>query len=93
MAGRKIVYFLAPGGDDRLPLNLAKGVVERSGGRIEVELLSVSQEPGRWSAAPGVSVRRVKAAGHPKDPIDSVSWELVEALAGADLVHLHQAYT
>src|SRR5260370_27061025 len=43
--------------------------------------------------APGVSLRVLKAAGKPAHPLDVVSWELPEAIAEADLVHIHQAYT
>lgn len=101
MVVRKIAY-LAPlyfdersylGGGERYPLNLAKGVVEASRGRFEVELISFGESPRRQAMAPGVSLRVLTAAGRPHHPLDMVSWELPEALADADLVHIHQAYT
>src|SRR5438132_9821946 len=81
---RKIAY-LSPlyfdeasslGGGERLPLNLAKGVVAESGGRYEVELISFSNAPCRRKVGPGVSLRILTATGRPKNPLDVVSWEL-----------------
>lgn len=101
MSVRKIAY-LAPlyfdeqcylGGGERYPLNLAKGVVESSSGNYEVELVSFGPTSFRREIAPGVSLRILTAAGKPTHPLDMVSWELPEALADADLVHMHQAYT
>ncbi|WP_422925922.1 glycosyltransferase family 4 protein [Singulisphaera sp. PoT] len=101
MSVSKIAY-LAPlyfdeksylGGGERYPLNLAKGVVEASDGRIEVELISFGEAPHRQTMAPGVSLRVLTAAGKPLHPLDMVSWELPEALSDVDLVHIHQAYT
>jgi glycosyltransferase involved in cell wall biosynthesis len=101
MAARKIAY-LSPlyfdagcyvGGGERFPLNLAKGVAASSGGRYEVELVSFSSESCVRPIAPGVSLRLLKAAARPRNPLDVVSWEIPEALADADLVHIHQAYT
>ncbi len=101
MTARKIAY-LSPlyfdagcyvGGGERFPLNLAKGVAASSGGRYEVELISFSTESAVKAIAPGVSLRLLKIARRPRNPLDVVSWEIPEALAGADLVHIHQAYT
>ena len=101
MSARKIAY-LSPlyfdagcyvGGGERFPLNLAKGVAASSGGRYEVELISFSSESTLRPIAPGVSLRLLTAARRPRNPLDVVSWEIPEALAGADLVHIHQAYT
>jgi glycosyltransferase involved in cell wall biosynthesis len=101
MAERKVAY-LAPlyfdersylGGGERYPLNLAKGIVESTGGRYEVELISFGESSLRQTMAPGVSLRVLKSAGRPIHPLDMVSWELPEALYDVDLVHIHQAYT
>src|SRR4051812_40278395 len=101
MAVIKIAY-LAPlyfdersclGGGERYPLNMAKGVVESSRQRFEVELVSFGATSFRKSIDPGVSLRVLKAAGKPAHAVDVVSWELPEALAAVDLVHIHQAYT
>ena len=100
MAVRKIGY-LTPlyfdegsciGGGERFPTNLARGVAESSGGRYEVELISFSDAPGVRQIAPGVTLRLLTAAGRPKNSLDVVSWELPEAIAGVDLVHIHQVY-
>ncbi len=101
MATRTVAY-LTPlyfdersyvGGGERYPLNLAKGVVEGSGGAYRVELISFGDSPRCLPLAPGVSLRVLTVARKPENPLDVVSWELPEALARADLVHIHQAYT
>ncbi|MBX6313211.1 MAG: glycosyltransferase family 4 protein [Isosphaeraceae bacterium] len=101
MAPRKVAY-LTPlyfdersclGGGERYPLNLARGVVLAAGGRYVVELISFGDEPRRLALAPGVSLRVLPAARRPRNPLDVVSWDLPDALAEADLVHIHQAYT
>jgi glycosyltransferase involved in cell wall biosynthesis len=101
VVARKVAY-LTPlyfdqgsclGGGERFPLNLAKGVAESAGGRYEVELISFSNAPAALNVAPGVTLRLLTAAGTPRHPLDVVSWELPEAIAPADLVHIHQAYT
>ena len=77
MSVRKIAY-LAPlyfdeqcylGGGERYPLNLAKGVVESSGGNYEVELVSFGPTSFRREIAPGVSLRILTAAGKPVAPV------------------------
>lgn len=80
------------GGGERFPWNLAKGVAESSGGRLEVELISFSDTPSVRPLAPGVTLRLLTAAKTPRNPLDVVSWELPAAIAGVDLVHIHQAY-
>ncbi len=100
MAARKIAY-LSPmyfdagsyiGGGERFPTNLARGVAESAGGRYEVEILSFSDASSVRRLAPGVTLRLLTTAGRPANPLDVVSWELPEAVSGADLVHIHQAY-
>ena len=101
MAAAKIAY-VSPlyfdegsclGGGERFPTNLARGVAEGSGGRFEVELVSFAKGPSTRPLAPGVTLRLLAAAGRPRNPLDVVSWDLPGAIAGADLVHVHQAYT
>lgn len=101
MATRTVAY-LTPlyfdersylGGGERYPLNLAKGVVAASGGAYKVELISFGDEPRQLTLAPGVGLRVLRAARKPENPLDVVSWDLPEAIADADLVHVHQAYT
>ena len=101
MARRKVA-FLTPlyfdensclGGGERYPLNLARGVVEQSAGGYEVELISFGSAPARRPLLPGINLRVLTAERRPANPTDVVSWELPEALADADIVHIHQAYT
>ena len=81
------------GGGERYPLNLSRGIVERSGGRHSVEILSFGPSSRTYSLGPGLGIRVLAAARKPLNPLDVVSWELPSAIAGADLVHVHQAYT
>jgi glycosyltransferase involved in cell wall biosynthesis len=99
---RRTVAYLTPlyfdetsclGGGERYPLNLARGVVESSGGSYAVELISFGHAPRRQPLAPGVNLRVLTLAGKPLNPLDVLSWELPDAIAEADLVHIHQAYT
>jgi glycosyltransferase involved in cell wall biosynthesis len=101
MAKRKVAY-LTPlyfddescvGGGERYPLNLAQGVVESSGGAYEIDIVSFGQSERRQEIVPGLYLRVLKAAKRPANPLDVLSWDLPAALAEADLVHIHQAYT
>jgi glycosyltransferase involved in cell wall biosynthesis len=99
MAARTIAY-LSPlyfdersyiGGGERHPLNLARGVAAT--GSYRVEFISFGPSATARPLAEGVTLRVLTAAQPLKNPLDVLSWELPEALAGADLVHIHQAYT
>jgi len=101
MARRKVA-FLTPlyfdegsclGGGERYPTNLARGVADDSGGKYHVEILSFGPTQARRELGPGVSLRVLTAAKTPANPADVVSWELPAAIADADVVHIHQAYT
>src|SRR6516164_2706297 len=101
MSLRKISY-LTPlyfdarsclGGGERYPLNLAVGVVEASGRACTVEIVSYGDAPGRRTLKPGVSLRILRADNRPANHLDVVSWELPEAIADADLVHIHAPFT
>jgi len=81
------------GGGERYPTNLAQGVVLGSKGRHSIELISFGKDSGRRPIAPGVDLVVLAAAEEPTNPLDVLSWDLPEALAPADLVHFHQAYT
>jgi glycosyltransferase involved in cell wall biosynthesis len=81
------------GGGERYPLNLSRGIVESSRGRHSVEILSFGPSSRTYPLGPGLTIRVLEAVRKPLNPLDVVSWELPSALAGADLVHIHQAYT
>ena len=83
------------GGGERYPTNLARGVAIASDGRHEVDLISFGPAAAASirPVAPGVRLRVLEATSPPKNPLDVLSWELPGALAEADLVHIHQAYT
>jgi glycosyltransferase involved in cell wall biosynthesis len=101
MAAWKIAYLTPQyfdersyvGGGERYPLNLARGVVAGSNGACRVELISFGDSPFTRELFPGVTLRVLTASGRPLHMLDVVSWDLPEALADADLVHIHQAYT
>ena len=101
MSASKIAY-LTPlyfdessclGGGERYPLNLGIGVARASSGSVRVEIISYGATSLRRDLAPGVSLRVLEAANRPENPLDVVSWELPEAIADADLVHIHMIYT
>ena len=81
------------GGGERLPLNWARGVVEASRGAYAVEIISFGAQPSCEVLYPGVPLRVLKATRRPANPLDVVSWELPAAIADADFVHIHQAFT
>jgi glycosyltransferase involved in cell wall biosynthesis len=78
------------GGGERYPLNLARGVAAE--GTCTVELISYGDEQCTQELAPGVSLRVLRGTA-PSHPLDVTSWELVDALRDADLVHVHQVFT
>jgi glycosyltransferase involved in cell wall biosynthesis len=81
------------GGGERYPLNLAIGVVHASRGSCRVELISYGPESFRTELQPGLSLRVLRAANRPVNPLDTTSWELPGAIDDADLVHLHMPFT
>src|SRR5260221_1113038 len=56
-------------------------------------MISWGQPSRKYQIAPGLTVRVLAGARPPINPLDVVSWELPSAIADADLVHIHQAYT
>ena len=81
------------GGGERYPLNLARGVVASTGGEFAVDLISFGPAARSYPIEPGLTMRVLPAARPPLNPLDVVSWDLPSAIADADLVHIHQAYT
>ena len=81
------------GGGERYPLNLSRGIVESSGGAYSVDLISFGPKSRSYPLGPGLTVKVLAAARPPINPLDVVSWELPAAIAEADLIHVHQAYT
>ena len=97
----RTVAFLTPlyfdeasclGGGERYATNMAAGLVEATDGRYHVDLISYGPAPSRRELGPGLTLR-VLEAERPRDPLDAVSWELPGAIAGADLVHVHMAFS
>ena len=98
---RKVVYVTPMyfddrsyiGGGERWPLNMAAGVAGSSGARYHIEILSYGPEPFRKAIRPGVSLRVMRTPVRPHNPLDAVSWEVLDAVGEADAVHLMQAFT
>jgi glycosyltransferase involved in cell wall biosynthesis len=96
------VAFLTPaffdeqshmGGEARAAISLARGIVEASRGAVAVEIISCGPQPLERVLSPLVTLRILPTDNRPQCPTDAVSWELPAAIADADLVHLHQAFT
>lgn len=81
------------GGGERYPLNLARGIVLGSGGRYQVEMISFGEKAQVRALTPGVTLRVLPLAKKPDHPLDVLSWDLPSALAEADVVHIHQAFS
>src|SRR6516225_9269186 len=87
------LYFNAKsclGGAERYPLNLARGIVEASGGGYQVEVISYGAAAHRQAVHPGVTFRLLPAVNR-ANLLRLVSADLPAAVAEADLVHIHQA--
>jgi glycosyltransferase involved in cell wall biosynthesis len=101
MAAKRIAYLMPLyfdersylGGGERYPLNVARGVIAAGNGEYHVELISYGPSARRETLQPGLTLRVLPASNRPADKLDVVSWELPAALAEADLVHIHQAFT
>ena len=81
------------GGGERYPLNLAKGLVRASEGRCRVKLISYGNSARLEEIERGVSLQVLPAKRRPARPLDVVSWHILAAIADADVVHIHQAFT
>jgi glycosyltransferase involved in cell wall biosynthesis len=80
------------GGGERYVYNLARAV---AGAKTDwrVDLISYAALEEETQLAPGVRLKLIPAANHPKNMLDTLSWHLPDAIAVADVVHLHQAFT
>jgi glycosyltransferase involved in cell wall biosynthesis len=81
------------GGGERYPLNLARGLVRASRGQCRVRIVSFGDAARLKVLAPGVQLEVLPVNGRPAQPLDVVSWKLPAAIADADIVHIHQAFT
>ncbi|HEV3003048.1 MAG TPA: hypothetical protein VGX78_01240 [Pirellulales bacterium] len=82
----------SPRGEQHLSA-LARAVVAASQGDVAVELLSCGPAPQCRSLSPGVVHRVLPWVGQPRTAWDACSWEIADALADADLVHLHDGFS
>jgi glycosyltransferase involved in cell wall biosynthesis len=75
-------------------------LAEASGRSYEVEVVSFGGSARRVELSPGVTLRILADFRGPAPgptgltyAFDSLSWELIDAVASADLVHVHQPFT
>lgn len=81
------------GGGERYPLNLARAVTRGTQGAWRVELLSFGSSSGTRDLGHHVTLRILRRDGAPANSLDVISWEMPEAIAGCDLLHIHQPFT
>jgi hypothetical protein len=79
--------------DRQFLLALARGIIQASQGPWQVDVISYGDVAGREALEAGLTLRLLRAARRPILPWDVLSWELPEALADADLVHIHDFAT
>jgi glycosyltransferase involved in cell wall biosynthesis len=98
---RKVVYTTPAyfdsdsylGGGERYAWNMARGLVETAGDRYEVEIVSYGQAPRKQTLQQSLNLRILPVPHRPKIYLSATSWELADALADADLVHVHAPMT
>ena len=72
---------------------MAKAVAWAGGDDVCVEIVSPAHAGAVRQLGPGVSLRGVPVLPPGAPYGEGVSWDLIEALVGADLIHVHQAFT
>lgn len=82
----------SPRAQDHL-VRLAQQVVAASGYGWSIELISCGRDPGRRSISAGVEKVVLSIAGSPRTVWDRTAWALADAIADADLVHLHDGFS
>lgn len=103
MSPRTVAYLTAlwidagvapdAGEEARHVLGLARAVVAASKGDWRVEVIAYGPRSCRQEPAAGVSLRVLGTDAPAPNPAELLSWELPEALAGADVIHVHQPFT
>jgi hypothetical protein len=79
--------------DRRWLLALARSVVQASRGSWQVDVISYGDSRSQEVLEAGLTLRILPAVQRPTVAWDVLSWELPEALAHADLVHIYDIYT
>lgn len=77
------------GGGERYPLNITRGLIAAAGGTFTAEVISFDNVPDERPVGPGVTLRLLPAVNR-HNPLSVLSLDLPAAIAGADLVHIHQ---
>jgi len=80
------------GGGERYVENLARAVAVAGRGAVEVMVVTLGPEDATREVPPGIEIRVLRSSGA-TNVVDAVAWGIEEALHGAALVHVHQAYS
>src|SRR5947209_247129 len=79
--------------DTRLLLDLVHVAMRQANGSIEAEFISCGRCSAQRTLSNGVRLRMLPMAAPPVERLDALSWNLGEAIANADLVHIHHVGT
>jgi glycosyltransferase involved in cell wall biosynthesis len=60
---------------------------------MTVEIISFGPDAGEAVIEEGVRMRVLEPAFKPEHQLNSISWDLVDALEAADVIHAHQVFT
>lgn len=88
------MYFAPPflGGGERYALTLARAVAQAGGDTVDVSMLSIGAEAGSTEVG-GVPLQLVAPSTRVAEQLDAVSWDVLDVVDRADVVHLHHPFT
>lgn len=78
---------------ERHTTNAARAVARAGAGKWQVELCVYGAESGRELLEPGLARRILRPHNHTRHAADALSWEMLDALEEADLVHVYGPFT
>lgn len=81
------------GGGERYVENVAQAVAVAGAGAVEVSIVALGEAAPTVQVAPGVTRTVLATTAGGANPVDAVGWGMMEAVRGADVVHVHQAFT
>lgn len=83
----------ANGRGERHTTTTARAVARATAGRWNVELCVYGPQPGRELLEPGLALRVLQANNNPIHRADGLSWEMLDALEEANVVHVYGPFT
>jgi glycosyltransferase involved in cell wall biosynthesis len=78
--------------DERFVCALARTIVLASAGRWRVNVIVYGPQPSCTRLSPGVVLQVLRANG-PLPHLEHLSWDLPQAIAEADLIHVHHGFS